>query len=663
MNNRQDWAYNSPYPRSLFQQSSEDSTAVTRVTTTIALLVLGYYALSFFELWPSTIQRRAYETFLDLFPAHLLVIMQSVMTRVGVLGRDSVRFKLDDLSSRQAKGDALRQLLGFENSRITMVVRKARTFSGIDNILPPGTEIGPAGLGNWDNSCYQNSVLHGFASLPAFNTFVSKSWDLMRQKDKVAPTHEALVSFLGKLNDSDQPKKTLWTPAVLKSMDSWQQQDAQEYFSRVLDAVEKEDMKFYKSQKRKDGLEKLPIAQTRTVDEEEKPPDRFTGLLERNPLDGMLAQSLKCRTCGFTEGLSLTQFNCITVNLGTAGGSCTLEQLLDEYTEIEDIDGVECTQCTKIANSQPKADAEVPSAATIVKLNVDAERKSDSADRSAQEEEPAMDKSPRKKPKPVLSTKSKQLTIGRLPQDLVIHLNRSIFDMYGNQRKNTALVDFPLRLSVLNRWCAPLDDVDGRTIQASYALKCVVTHAGRHDDGHYIAYAKRDKDWYCFNDEVVTKVSEEFVFNRGNAFMLFYEVDDSPTQSEGTMASQKLKEDVFEDAPEVSLIEKDDLENISTRSEDVTAEPQITEATVEAQVPLPASTLPITPPPTPAATCTPEKIDEDASQSSATNSDADSEDKSQPETRLETLLPPMRTASESPIMHRRMESSHAAPVF
>ena len=663
MNNHQDWAYNSPYPRSLFQQSSEDSTAVTRVTTTIALLVLGYYALSFFELWPSTIQRRAYETFLDLFPAHLLVIMQSVMTRVGVLGRDSVRFKLDDLSSRQAKGDALRQLLGFENSRITMVVRKARTFSGIDNILPPGTEIGPAGLGNWDNSCYQNSVLHGFASLPAFNTFVSKSWDLMRQKDKVAPTHEALVSFLGKLNDSDQPKKTLWTPAVLKSMDSWQQQDAQEYFSRVLDAVEKEDMKFYKSQKRKDGLEKLPIAQTRTVDEEEKPPDRFTGLLERNPLDGMLAQSLKCRTCGFTEGLSLTQFNCITVNLGTAGGSCTLEQLLDEYTEIEDIDGVECTQCTKIANSQPKADAEVPSAATIVKLNVDAERKSDSADRPAQEEEPAMDKSPRKKPKPVLSTKSKQLTIGRLPQDLVIHLNRSIFDMYGNQRKNTALVDFPLRLSVLNRWCAPLDDVDGRTIQASYALKCVVTHAGRHDDGHYIAYAKRDKDWYCFNDEVVTKVSEEFVFNRGNAFMLFYEVDDSPTQSEGTMASQKLKEDVFEDAPEVSLIEKDDLENISTRSEDVTAEPQITEATVEAQVPLPASTLPITPPPTPAATCTPEKIDEDASQSSATNSDADSEDKSQPETRLETLLPPMRTASESPIMHRRMESSHAAPVF
>jgi ubiquitin carboxyl-terminal hydrolase 1 len=695
MNNRQDWAYNSPYPRSLYQQSSEDSTAVTRVTTTIALLALGYYALSFFELWPSTIQRRAYETFLDLFPALLLVIMQSVMTRVSVLGRDGVRFKLDDLSSRQAKSEALRQLLGFENSRITTAMRKARTFSGIDNILPPSTEIGPAGLGNWDNSCYQNSVLHGFASLAAFNTFVSKSWDLMRQKDTTqAPTHEALVSFLSKLNASDQPKKILWTPAVLKSMDSWQQQDAQEYFSRVLDAVEKEDMKFYKSQKRKDGLEKTPMAQIDAVDsalngttgseitavsestvmpddqvlqknlaEEEKPSDRFAGLPERNPLDGMLAQSLKCRACGFTEGLSLTQFNCITVNLGTAGGSCTLEQLLDEYTELEDIDGVECTQCTKIANSQPKVVEEVPISTPVANSDVDTDQTTASAEPPPRIKEPAMDKPPRKKPKTVLSTKSKQLTIGRLPQDLVIHLNRSIFDLYGNQRKNTALVDFPLRLSILNRWCAPLDDVDGRTIQASYALKCVVTHAGRHDDGHYIAYAKRDKDWYCFNDEVVTKVSEEFVFNRGNAFMLFYEVDDSPISTKGVTAPAEIKEDIFEDTRVPSFIEKHDLENISAESGIVNAEPKFTEATAKAQVPVPASNFLLTPPPPTATTCTPERSDDEATQSSATTSDADSEDKSQPEARLEALLPPMRTASESPTLHQRMEPSHAAPVF
>ena len=599
--------------------------------------------------------------------------MQSAMARVGLLGRDAPRFTLADATSRQGKSDILRQLLGFENSRITTVVRKARTFSGIDNILSPSTEIGPAGLGNWDNSCYQNSVLHGFASLPAFNTFVSKSWDLMKRRDTRAPTHEALVGFLGTLNASDQPKRTLWTPAVLKSMDSWQQQDAQEYFSRVLDAVEKEDARLYKKIKRKDGWDVLPIgnepessnsgaisivadedAVVSTETESLIPThrntrsklDRSAGFSDRNPLDGMLAQSLKCSTCGFSEGLALTQFNCITVNLGTAGGSCTLEKLLDEYTEPEDIDGVECTQCTKLANTVPE-----PAANEAPAAKGPAER----------EDESSTTRTSRKKPKPVLSTKSKQLTIGRLPEDLVIHLNRSIFDMYGNQRKNTALVDFPLRLSILNRWCAPLDDVDGRAVQALYALQCVVTHAGRHDDGHYIAYAKRGKNWYCFNDEVVMNVSEEFVCNRGNAFMLFYERDCSPTVLEDMTAPRGITEEVLHDVSVATLIEKDPSKQPTIDGK----APTDTLTYVEDPVAKPNSPLAQTSaaiyPRTPSMPS--DETDEDTAPSSTAPSDADYEGEQQPEARLEALLPPMRTAIESSAMHRGMESSHAAPVF
>ena len=694
MNNRQDWAYNSPYPRSLHHQSSEDSTAVTRATTTIALLVLGYYALSFFDLWPSTLKRRAYEIFLDLCPASLLVMIQSAMARLGLLGRDGVRFKLQDLNSRQAKSDVLRELLGFENGRITTVVRKARTLSGIDNILPQNTEIGPAGLGNWDNSCYQNSVLHGFASLPAFNRFVSKSWDLMKQKDTAVPTHEALVSFLSKLNASDQPKKTLWTPAALKSMDSWQQQDAQEYFSRVLDAVEKEDLKFYKSNINKEGFEALSTDDTsagmeaarQIADNEatarmeaatqanlhelhkgtiEKEKSRYgvERFPERNPLDGMLAQSLKCLTCGFTEGLSLTQFNCITVNLGTAGGRCTLEQLLDEYTEPEDIDGVECTQCTKIAQTRLKLADEASTARTDSNPEAGAQSKTGSVSISDRPEEPATSDPARKKLKPVLSTKSKQLTIGRLPRDLVIHLNRSIFDMYGNQRKNTALLEFPLSLAIFDRWCAPLDDLDGRSIQAVYALQCVVTHAGRHDDGHYIAYAKRDKDWYCFNDEVVTKVSEDFVFNRGNAFMLFYEVDDSSVSSEENATHANLGDEVFEDVSMTTSIEEDKFKDCSPTSESAIDDGKSVEATTDSVSSLSTPGTPMTLPYVPTTTTAPRKPDGDEVSSSADTSPAEPEDQSQLQSRLEALLPPMRTASESSTMYQRMESSHAAPVF
>ena len=688
MNNPQAWAYNSPspYPRSLYQQSSEDSSAVTRVTTTIALLVLGYYALNFFELWPSTLKRRAYETFVDLFPNQLIIIMQSIMTRVGILSRDTVRFKIEDLTSRQAKSDVLCDLLGLENNRITTVVRKARTFSGIDRILPPSTEIGPAGLGNWDNSCYQNSVLHGFASLPAFNTFVSKSWDLMRQRNTTVPTHEALVRFLREINASDQPKRTLWTPAVLKSMDSWQQQDAQEYFSRVLDAVEKEHIQFYKVHKTKDGLEKLAVVDKRgdhagtisslvekTVDTVLLEPDvrteqeptsvtrygKTTSLPERNPLDGMLAQSLKCRTCSFSEGLSLTQFNCITVNLGTAGGGCTLEQLLDEYTEPEDIDGVECIQCTKLANAEPRVfQDKVPLESTKV---ADADDLQMDVPPTDPPEEPSSEISTRKKSRPVLSTKSKQLTIGRLPEDLVIHLNRSIFDMYGNQRKNTAPVDFLMDLKIFNRWCAPLDDLDGDAVQASYSLRCVVTHAGRHDDGHYVAYARREKGWYCFNDEVVTRVSEDFILNRGNAFMLFYEADRSTIPSEqmtepgGVLTEENSVPKLSTDESMENAIPERNLASVESDVVDTTAGDKTQAEASKASLPLPHESL--------EDIAKSELGDDDTTPSSASTPETEDEEMAQTDSRMENKIPPMRTATESSSISQHIELSHSAPVF
>ena len=687
MNNPQGWAYNSPspYPRSLYQQSSEDSSAVTRVTTTIALLVLGYYALNFFELWPSTLKRRTYETFVDLFPKHLIILMQFIMTRVGILGRDTAHFTLEDLTSRQAKSGAFCELLGLENNKITTVVRKARTFSGIDRILPPSTETGPAGLGNWDNSCYQNSVLHGFASLPAFNTFVSKSWDLMRQRNTTGPTHEALVRFLSELRASDQLKRTLWTPAVLKSMDSWQQQDAQEYFSRVLDAVEKEDIRFYKAHKTKDGLEKSSTAEkngdgagtTSSVVEKTVANvvpvsvvrseqgitsvaqyGKTMNLPERNPLDGMLAQSLKCRTCGFSEGLSLTQFNCITVNLGTAGGGCTLEQLLDEYTEPEDIDGVECTQCTKLANVEPSAvEDDVGLERTKVAEPDDSQKDVPSKDSP---EEPSTEKSVRKKPKPVLSTKSKQLTIGRLPEDLVIHLNRSIFDMYGNQRKNTAPVDFPVDLKIFTRWCAPLDDLEGNTIQASYSLRCVVTHAGRHDDGHYVAYAKRDKGWYCFNDEVVTKVSEDYVLNRGNVFMLFYEIDHSPIPSEQMTEAAVV---LTEENPVGNMSTDEGTKNAIADDNLASAESDVVETITDVETKAEASKSILPPPHESLEDTTNSELGDDTTPSSVSTPETESEETAQTNTRMETKIPPMRTAIESSSIPQRMELSHAAPVF
>ncbi|OCT45168.1 ubiquitin thiolesterase [Cladophialophora carrionii] len=486
----------------------------TKIVSTVALLILGYYALSFFDAWPSTIKRSIYEVILYLIPSPLIYAMQYGLVRLGHLAPEEAKFKPANFGDMLAKQEAVRRIFG--QPQLPLALRKVRTLSG--PLMSLGSDVGPPGLGNWDNSCYQNSVLQGFASLPAFFEYMVESEKLCDTYDIPAPTHRALVAFLEQLADSSCRTTVLWTPRVLKSMDSWQQQDAQEYFSRVLEAVEKEVKQYSKRLRRSitAGLQCLETvepsdATTQVV------PDGRTAVRQgrsvgrngsssnlprhelRNPIEGMTAQCLVCETCGFTEGLSLTQFNCLTLNLGLQRES-NVEALLDEFTAPEDIEGVECENCTRLARAEtgPKA-TEVP--------DKEAEDSSKDAEKKIQS---------------VLRTKAKQITVGRLPKDLVLHINRSIFDNYGNQLKNTAPVSFPARLDFLGRWCAPLDAKDN-AVEAVYELKCVVTHYGSHHDGHYIALGKRNKDWFSFNDERVTKISEDEVLARGNAFMLFYE--------------------------------------------------------------------------------------------------------------------------------------------
>ncbi|KIW21442.1 hypothetical protein PV08_02022 [Exophiala spinifera] len=555
MNNLPARAYGSPVVYDAYASQSAPYPTVTKVISTIALLVLGYYALSVFDAWPSTVQRYCYESFIYLLPSRLLYMMQRALVRLGRLSPEDARFSRADFGNMFAKEEAVQRIFG--PPQMPLVLRQVRNLSGVADYMPSGHDIGPAGLGNWDNSCYQNSVLQGLASLPAFLHFLQQSLDMCREYKIKAETHEALVAFLEKLSDSTNSKTTLWTPKVLKSMDSWQQQDAQEYFSRVLDAAEKEASGYIKQLKKPSiaGLECLKVFR-RANDEgpgEIVGPESETivstsaaqlltstaSLGHRNPLDGMTAQALECKVCGYTEGLSLTQFNCLTLNMGLRGAS-SVDDLLDEFTAPEEVEGVECEHCTKMAHGNEES----PST-------------------EGAEVETAGER-PNKKPTPVLRTKAKQMTVGRLPKDLVLHINRSIFDEYGNQLKNTASVEVPVKFDFLRRWCAPLE-TNRSPVAAVYDLKCIVTHYGRHDNGHYVALAKRGKDWYSFNDEIVTKVSEDEVRRRGNGFMLFYEL--MPSQPEFALeplSAVPLLEQVgkpSETGPSIELTSYTEIEN------------------------------------------------------------------------------------------------------
>lgn len=461
---------------------------------------------------------------------------------------------------------------------------------GITDALSKGPSEVPPGLGNISNSCYQNSVIQGLASLPSLRDHLSKT-----TSEHSAPTvdtmNSALCDIIAKLNDPGNMGRHFWIRGKLKSMSIFQQQDAQEYYSKILDALDEEARAASSSSER--TFRSSPVA-TKTTDTpatESNPQVILANgdqeitqplhLSEQprvvpNPLDGLLAQRVGCTSCGYSEGLSLIPFNCLTVSLGRdyAYDIC---HCLDEYTKLEFIEGVECAKCTllKLKNTLTPLATAKPDSPFAAKLH---------ALQNALNDEDFEDKTLIKtlnvaKKNWVQSTKSKQVVVARAPKSLVLHINRSGFNEYtGMPYKNTAGVSYP-KLLDLGNWClgdtpsgsqhpdrsleewprdpkeSMLPDAQSRTtIKSSfqYRLRAAITHYGSHGNGHYVCYRphprvihqshqgdddieededeadnSQDEQWWRFSDDTVHAVPESEA-HQENVFMLFYERVDEP---------------------------------------------------------------------------------------------------------------------------------------
>jgi ubiquitin carboxyl-terminal hydrolase 1 len=475
-----------------------------------------------------------------------------------------------------AKSETMRRILGFDKTggiMTTVAQAGRRRLSNLPGLRSMVTdESRPAGLGNWDNSCYQNSVLQGLASLRSFPGYLGDPI-LQSSDDKINRPDMDMVDsmrdLISTLKDPASNGKTVWTPTALKNMDSWNQQDAQEYFSKVLDEIDKEVDKAASAMREINGLRSnqglAAATETNT-----SPRNEPSSILARNPLEGLIAQRVGCTACGYSEGLSLIPFNCLTVPLGQAR-SYDISQLLDEYTKLEWIEGVQCGKCTLLKVQRL--------------LNILLERNSDGEDNDrsrnnimlrlkavneALENDDYEDKTLTQKcqisPKSrQTTTKSKQWVVARPPKSLAVHFNRSVINpMTGAATKNTAGVTFPKFLD-LAPWCLgsitsknPAHDeewlvdpaqsmISGSSRPSTthgpiYELRAVVTHRGGHENGHYICYRKHPillssddansnelketEKWWRLSDADVTIASEAEVRSQGGqgtAFMLFYD--------------------------------------------------------------------------------------------------------------------------------------------
>lgn len=577
-----DFLAQSPYTRKTYNDNfwQENTTLTYTLVTALSLLFL----LKYFRSAPAAFVATAWDIAVYLTPTSIVAALDSKST--------SVPGEPSDTMTLQAKSEAMQRILGLENTSLPSFFSRPPSLSGFSSAILGNKDTIPPGLGNWDNSCYQNSIIQSLAGLPSFSSFLDQNVQTLSGKSSFS-THEALKEIIEQLNSAAYHGQRLWTPPDLKSMSSWQQQDAQEYFSKVVDQIDYEVQQAARRQTSNLGLkmvgpqEHVFGAAAAQVDgaaqlEPEKPSFR-------NPLEGLLAQRVGCMQCGYTEGLSLIPFNCLTVPLG-ANYEYDVRDCLDQYMTLEPIEGVECAKCTllrvrdQIRNllQQVEDDEKLPKTADSAQvsdaLQTSAEQRLQAVDEALRETdftEKTLSKKCHIPPKNrVSTTKSRQAVIARPPGCLSVHINRSVFDENtGMLRKNYAAFKFPKALD-LSDWCLggsygeaveqkieswgtdprvsmlPPPAAARDTFGRRYELRAVITHYGRHENGHYICYRKYPVDifpahvpeavleadgdkekserWYRLSDEDVQMVSEENVMSQGGAFMLFYEAVETP---------------------------------------------------------------------------------------------------------------------------------------
>ncbi|KAF1971058.1 cysteine proteinase [Bimuria novae-zelandiae CBS 107.79] len=480
----------------------------------------------------------------------------------------------DDNTKMQNSGNLLSRTFGVNGSSLLQ-----KGVRGVAGALSNAPSDVPPGLGNWDNSCYQNSVIQGLASLPSLREYLSRATAEYRNLD-TETTNGALYDMVKKLNDPSNHGQNFWIRGKLKSMSTFQQQDAQEYYSKILDAMDKEVQQEAKKRRPSDAwadaakvvakeLEGIP---DESMDSEEPDAEHDIGQAKAisNPLDGLLAQRVGCIKCGYVEGLQLIPFNCVTVSLGR-DSTYDIRECLDDYTNLEQIEGVECAKCTLLRNKDaltPLAER-APAYAERLKEVEDALENDDFDDKTLVKKFKILKKNWTQ------STKSRQAVIARAPKALVLHVNRSIFDeMTGAMYKNSAKVSYP-RVLDLGNWClgsdvaggewprdptkSMLGDATAEPLTHSpyqYRLRAAVTHYGSHANGHYVCYRPHAKtptsntetdttevavtgeQWWRFSDDSVYSIPEQQA-HQGNIFMLFYERidDDAPVLYDTAIAS------------------------------------------------------------------------------------------------------------------------------
>jgi len=310
----------------------------------------------------------------------------------------------------------------------------------------------------------------------------------------------------------DQVARALMQSDKHRLLATREQQDAQEFFSFLIDTLESESRRQYLVVNKPPGLESL------TSDHTSIKPISAVDPLTANPFEGLSAHRMGCLKCKYVENIRHEKFGPMVLPL-TMSRNTTLEECIRESFQIEILDQVECQKCTLLAYRSGLERISKPLQGTSSGDEVQRRlRAIDSALVSGKIEDPNLllpGAGGEKEIKKFIqrNSKTKHYMIARPPRMAAFHIQRSNFHNFtGRAMKNQAAVSFPVNLDLseyvtnsilsmnpeepISQW----KEGDARTI---YRLKSVIVHYGLHHIGHYVAYRCVGDEWFRISDEDV----------------------------------------------------------------------------------------------------------------------------------------------------------------